>query len=600
MKRIVVCCDGTWNIPDQVSPTNVVKVALALADRDSSGVPQRVFYNAGLGTSRGERLRGGAFGFGLSKHVRECYRFLVENYEPGDELYFFGFSRGAFTARSTAGLVRNSGILRREHASRLGDAYAIYRGRDPTSHPRGTRATLFRRSFSHEPRVHFIGVWDTVGALGIPVLGPGWANVLNRRWEFHDTDLSTMVDLAYQALAIDETRGPFVPSLWNRQDEARNQVLEQVWFAGVHSDVGGGYDDCALAEIPLLWLVDRAASAGLEFRQGHFSGRRPDDPRAVGDERAAGRYVGPERPRARARLAQGDLPVAARVRAQPRARAGRRPGGGRLRPGDRIQRARPARPRRVRAGAPPGVPRRGRGDPGRPDDARPPGPVGEGAAVSLRVVSRAALGLSELSAFAVREADGASELLCVGDREHDLLAIPLGDGAALGEEARHDLRPLVDAPGASGFEGLACDGAGRVLILQEGQCRVIVLAPGLARLEAAIELAVARDQPGFGREWAEDENARGEGLLLMQRGHLLVAKQKEPVCLIEFGPPGDAPSASRPGPCSGRGTKLALARRREDPVRYEVLAWWRLSRPSAKRIESANDLALDEEAASCS
>jgi uncharacterized protein (DUF2235 family) len=276
-----------------VSPTNVVKVALALADRDSSGVPQRVFYNAGLGTSRGERLRGGAFGFGLSKHVRECYRFLVENYEPGDELYFFGFSRGAFTARSTAGLVRNSGVLRREHAGRLGDAYAIYRGRDPTSHPRGTRATLFRRSFSHEPRVHFIGVWDTVGALGIPVLGPGWANVLNRRWEFHDTDLSTMVDLAYQALAIDEARGPFVPSLWNRQDEARNQVLEQVWFAGVHSDVGGGYDDCALAEIPLLWLVDRAARAGLEFRQGHFSGRRPDDSGAAADERAAGRYVAP-------------------------------------------------------------------------------------------------------------------------------------------------------------------------------------------------------------------------------------------------------------------------------------------------------------------
>jgi uncharacterized protein (DUF2235 family) len=293
VKRIVVCCDGTWNIPDQVSPTNVVKVALALADRDSSGVAQRVHYDAGVGTTRGERLRGGAFGVGLSRHVRECYRFLVENYEPGDELYFFGFSRGAFTARSTAGLVRNSGVLRREHADRVRDAYALYRGRDPRSHPRGTQATLFRRSFSHEPRVHFIGVWDTVGALGIPLLGPGWVNVLNRRWQFHDTDLSTMVDLAYQALAIDETRGPFVPSLWNRQEGAGNQVLEQVWFAGVHSDVGGGYEDCALAEIPLLWLVDRAARAGLEFRDGHFSGRPPDDPGAVADERAAGRYVAP-------------------------------------------------------------------------------------------------------------------------------------------------------------------------------------------------------------------------------------------------------------------------------------------------------------------
>jgi hypothetical protein len=208
VKRLVICCDGTWNQPDQVSPTNVVKVALSLRDRDRAGVVQRIFYNSGVGTGRFDRLRGGALGFGLSRHVRECYRFLVENYEPGDELYFFGFSRGAFTARSAAGLVRNSGILRREHQNRIGDAFTLYRGRDPLSHPRGTRATLFRRSFSYEPRVHFMGVWDTVGALGVPILGPGWANVLGRRWQFHDTDLSTRVDLAYQALAIDEDRGP--------------------------------------------------------------------------------------------------------------------------------------------------------------------------------------------------------------------------------------------------------------------------------------------------------------------------------------------------------------------------------------------------------
>ncbi len=293
MKRIVICCDGTWNYPDQVSPTNVVKVALALADRDSTGVVQRAFYNAGVGTRSGERLLGGAIGYKLSANVRECYRFLVENYERGDELYFFGFSRGAFTARSTAGLVRNSGILRPEHRNRIDDAYQIYRARGGQAHPRGTRATLFRRSFSQETPIHFIGVWDTVGALGIPGLGQRWATLVNRRWQFHDTDLSTTVRLAYQALAMDEERGPFVPTLWNRQEGAGHQVLEQVWFPGVHSDVGGGYEDCSLAEIPMLWLVDRAARAGLEFRDGHFSGARPDDDRAAEDARAAGRWVNP-------------------------------------------------------------------------------------------------------------------------------------------------------------------------------------------------------------------------------------------------------------------------------------------------------------------
>jgi uncharacterized protein (DUF2235 family) len=293
VKRLIVCCDGTWSEPDQGSVTNVVKVAMAVAERDSSGVEQRVFYNVGLGTTRGERLRGGAFGFRLSQHVRDCYRFLVETYDPGDELYFFGFSRGAYTARSTAGLVRNSGILRREHEDRIGEAYALYRARGAGAHPRETRASLFRRSFSHEPDIHFVGVWDTVGALGIPVLGPGWVRVVNRRWAFHDTALSTKVKLAYQALAIDERRGPFEPTLWTRQGDATNQVLEQVWFAGVHSDVGGGYADSALSDIPLLWLVDRAAAAGLDFTAGSFSGAVPQDEHLADEARRSGRLVQP-------------------------------------------------------------------------------------------------------------------------------------------------------------------------------------------------------------------------------------------------------------------------------------------------------------------
>jgi hypothetical protein len=274
-KRLVVCCDGTWNRPDQLAggvaaPTNVTKVALAVVREDTMATGQLLHYEAGVGTRRFERIRGGAFGLGLSRNVRHCYRFLVENYEPGDELYFFGFSRGAFTARSTVGLVRNSGILRAAHVDRIKDAYSLYRSRGQRTHPRGIEAQIFRRMYSHpDPDIHFVGVWDTVGALGIPIDGVRlpW---ITKRWSFHDTTLSSHVRFAYQALAIDEQRGPFRPTLWEQQQDATGQTLEQLWFAGVHSDVGGGYSDPALAEIPLLWMVERARDCGLAFAPDHF------------------------------------------------------------------------------------------------------------------------------------------------------------------------------------------------------------------------------------------------------------------------------------------------------------------------------------------
>lgn len=280
-RRLVVCCDGTWNRPDEVvdgvpAPTNVSKLALGVARVDDDGVAQPLFYEPGVGTRRFERLRGGAFGLGLGRNVRDCYRFLVETYRPGDELYFFGFSRGAFTARSTVGLVRNSGILRREHAARIDDAYRLYRSRAPTTHPEGLEAQIFRRMHCHEAcDVHFVGVWDTVGALGIPIDGLRLP-FAQRLWGFHDTTLSRHVRFAYQALAIDEQRGPFRPTLWQRQADADDQTLEQVWFAGVHSDVGGGYPNPALAEIALLWMVQRARECGLAFDADHFT--RPSAP----------------------------------------------------------------------------------------------------------------------------------------------------------------------------------------------------------------------------------------------------------------------------------------------------------------------------------
>ena len=266
MKRIVICCDGTWNRPDQVHdgkvcPSNVTKIARCIAPADSKGKRQLLFYDKGVGTGRFDRLLGGAFGWGIKKKILDVYRFLMATYEPGDELFFLGFSRGAYTVRSSFGLIRNSGLLKPEFAHKLQDAYVLYRRRDDASHPDAIESELFRRSYSWEPRAKFIGVWDTVGALGLPV--GGLLKFINKRWSFHDMTLSSWVDNAFQALAIDERRKPFRPSVWDQSAKAKGQVLEQVWFAGVHSNVGGSYPQSGLSDITLLWMIHKIEACGL-------------------------------------------------------------------------------------------------------------------------------------------------------------------------------------------------------------------------------------------------------------------------------------------------------------------------------------------------
>ncbi|MBK3521190.1 MULTISPECIES: DUF2235 domain-containing protein [Streptomyces] len=275
-KRLVVCCDGTWDKADQRCPTNVSKVALAIRPRDSAGGEQRVYYHAGVGTHWWDKWRGGAFGAGLSRNVIDAYRFLVDAYEPGDELYLFGFSRGAFTARSVAGLIRNCGVLRRENAGRLKAAWDLYH--DRVEKPDGVASTLFRRAYAHEPRIRFIGVWDTVGSLGVPWLGERRGPVqrlLNRPSGFHDVRLSSRVDGAFQALAIDEERPPYEPTLWEQQPWAGKQELRQVWFSGSHGDVGGGFPSTALSDLALLWMVREARRYGLEFDTSVLDGAGP-------------------------------------------------------------------------------------------------------------------------------------------------------------------------------------------------------------------------------------------------------------------------------------------------------------------------------------
>ena len=267
MKRLVICCDGTWNTADQerdgaLCPTNVVKLAYRVAKRGRDGTPQVIHYDQGVGTANVvDRYTGGAFGEGLEDNIHDAYRFLVGNYEPGDEIFLFGFSRGAFTVRSIAGMIRKCGILRRESVRSYPDALELYRNHDP---PDADRPCKFRKDHcvcgDQGIPIRFIGVWDTVGSLGIPLRGLRW--VTRRKHQFHDTALSGTVQFAYHALAIDEHRAPFEPTLWAYKPKP-GQTVQQVWFAGAHSDVGGGYAEVGLSDIALRWMLDRADQAGL-------------------------------------------------------------------------------------------------------------------------------------------------------------------------------------------------------------------------------------------------------------------------------------------------------------------------------------------------
>lgn len=267
MKRIIICCDGTWNRADQEHdgvpcPTNVIKMATRIAKRDPQGVVQAIYYDQGVGTGNSlDRFSGGAFGRGLEDNILDAYRFLIGNYEDGDEIYFFGFSRGAFTARSTAGMIRKCGILKRGSVAEYRAATELYHSK---VHPDEELARRFKEEHSvcrdGDIKVKFVGVWDTVGALGIPLRG--LRSLTQRRHQFHDTELSGTVEFAYHALSIDEHRAPFAPALWKYKPK-EGQTVEQVWFAGVHSDVGGGYPESQTSDIPLEWMLENARGAGL-------------------------------------------------------------------------------------------------------------------------------------------------------------------------------------------------------------------------------------------------------------------------------------------------------------------------------------------------
>lgn len=299
-KRLVVCCDGTWQKADSPYPTNVAKLFQAIPI-DPGNV---VFYGEGVGTGDlADQILGGALGWGIDKNIQDAYRFLCSNYSFGDQIYLFGFSRGAYTVRSLAGLIRATGMLPRSGIRQISEAYEAYQdAKDRSSNQPNfnnqkvklreiTQLQEFRRDlarqygndYHEEIEVTFLGCWDTVGALGIPDQIPLLPidQILNRKYQFHDTQLSSKILHACHAVSIDENRQEFDFTKMEPAVNASNQV-KQVWFPGGHGCVGGGTKaNSPLANAALLWMIKevQALSLGLNFDLARIEDGIQTDPR---------------------------------------------------------------------------------------------------------------------------------------------------------------------------------------------------------------------------------------------------------------------------------------------------------------------------------
>lgn len=289
MKRLIVCCDGTWNDTDsQSTDTNVFRIAKAIhGSQETGGVLQIVLYMRGVGTSglKAETWIEGATGLGIDDNIRSGYMFIAQNYIPGDQIFFFGFSRGAYTARSLVGFLNACGILKRERLGDLPDAWTYYRS-DPPHSPQDFE-TKYHTDCHVDARVDFLGVWETVGALGIPLDVLAAAN--EKKFAFHDTSPCAILKHGCHALAVDEHRHNFVPTFWTGAAPA-GVAIEQVWFAGAHADVGGGYVTRTLADIPLVWMATKAESDGLALDWSCLPDKTHLDPLAAAHDSSSGLF----------------------------------------------------------------------------------------------------------------------------------------------------------------------------------------------------------------------------------------------------------------------------------------------------------------------
>ena len=384
-KKLAVFCDGTWQDLRCEFPTNVVRLARSVSHHDPDGTPQIVYYDEGIGVAPGVnrfvdfgvKLIGGALGNGLDQKIMEAYLFLVLNYKPGDEIYVFGFSRGAHTARSLCGLIRKCGVLRREFVREVPSAIEHYRS---VSNPKSAEMVDFRQRYAHrkasgsedlrrmgEPvetatpsteslaklyqyrpdesyRLMYLGVWDTVGALGIPKKYRLWK--IPKRYSFYDTDASSLLASIRHAVAANEKRHEFDATTfanlrtlnlewakrtgWNVSDPDderfvpyRLRPYQQQWFAGDHGAVGGGCEETKLSDIVLTWIAEGAANAGLalDYETGSElaeARRRPSPLGPLGNNATTGDPGGRDRRKGPEHLENVSLAVRERYARDPK------------------------------------------------------------------------------------------------------------------------------------------------------------------------------------------------------------------------------------------------------------------------------------------
>ncbi|MEO1639934.1 MAG: DUF2235 domain-containing protein [Pseudomonadota bacterium] len=317
MKNIVILCDGTWNSPTLTTPTNVVKLDQACA---KDAPDQVVAYLAGVGVNNFEnflrrwmnKLGGGAFGWGLGQNVRRAYQQLCLNYEPGDRIFIFGFSRGAYTARALGGMIRKCGIIPKDKVEGVNGALVLNRAwrlykriyKKLDEGPAWTQRKALSPDIATSEDdlkarggkgtivdIHFMGVWDTVGALGLPlsVLGPV-AKLWNRKYQFYDTNLSSMVVNGYHAVALDEQRELFIQTDWNnidvlnKGDTSDQRRYQQLWFVGNHGMIGGSNETREIVAYPQAWIIQKAVDLGLRLKPDAEIPDAPGDPTAFSKE----------------------------------------------------------------------------------------------------------------------------------------------------------------------------------------------------------------------------------------------------------------------------------------------------------------------------
>ena len=277
-KRLVIFLDGTWNSVN--SNTNVWRMRAMTATKSKDGKPQLVYYEVGV-----NGFLGGVFGQGLDDNIRLAYEWLIENYNDGDEIFIFGFSRGAFTARSLAGLIAIDGILKAGSPIGVTELFDRYKKGNEESiwtlkemetgdASKLTQQERWLLKYSQPANVKVVGVWDTVGSVGMAAGNiPG---ISRSQFDYLQTGLRIHILNGYHALAIDEHRNDFAPTLWDvRHPKDPNAVIaqprplssvEQRWFVGAHANVGGGYATDLLPQAPLRWMMKKAESQGLAFR----------------------------------------------------------------------------------------------------------------------------------------------------------------------------------------------------------------------------------------------------------------------------------------------------------------------------------------------